>query len=678
MHKLRTLDVWDTLLRRDCHPECLKLGTARHALLRLKGRIVPHKRELWALYRARLDSELSVAQRAKASGLDDEYHIEDVLADWLSGALPPESPAAIAELAREMARFELASEIQRSFADGGIEDFLRSLPAERTIFLSDFYMDAEMLGDLLAAKGLGHLASSGIASCDVGRNKRSGALFHHVHSALGVAPHEHVHVGDNEHSDVLVPRALGIESHHYLPGEAHTARRQREALFESRQALCSHVEREVVSKAALHSSSMSEAEKAAFSCGAAAAPLFAGFALFCAEQSLLHGDDALLFLTREGEFFKRVHDVLCPSGELAGHPLPRASVLEVSRLSTFGASMEAPTIKEFSRLWNTHRLQKVASMLTTVGLDASGYAPLLSRCGLAAEEIVTEPAADPRIHKLFSDPEFARAATESLSKMTNSCVRYLDQSGVSQLQRVGVVDVGWSGSIQDNLALLLPDCEIHGYYLGLLGEPGSRKHPYAVVKSPATRSYFDGAHILEMVCSSPNGSVEGYALEEGVARAIRSPNGDENAFFSSFAAPFQDGVLFAAAVWRSYIERYVVTGSELVDAGRKVWRNLIKLPPKELARGILTTPQHDVLIFGDFFTRSTPPGITALLRAPFSGKARSELKTFVRRFQWSESVWHLEGVSLANKVMLSALLRLSKAVQIAKLWRVRARGARKA
>ena len=33
MFKIKTLDVWDTLIRRSCHPEFLKLGTARHVFL---------------------------------------------------------------------------------------------------------------------------------------------------------------------------------------------------------------------------------------------------------------------------------------------------------------------------------------------------------------------------------------------------------------------------------------------------------------------------------------------------------------------------------------------------------------------------------------------------------------------------------------------------------------------
>ena len=54
MYKVRTIDVWDTLLRRDCHPECIKLATAQHLFLGWTNQLKPEFGDSLALYKARL------------------------------------------------------------------------------------------------------------------------------------------------------------------------------------------------------------------------------------------------------------------------------------------------------------------------------------------------------------------------------------------------------------------------------------------------------------------------------------------------------------------------------------------------------------------------------------------------------------------------------------------------
>src|SRR3569623_1352132 len=145
MYKLRTIDVWDTLLRRDCHPECIKLATAMHLFLGWFDHLKPEFNNCWALYRARINAERGLAEAGRSQGKDDEYEITLVLRHWVDNVFS--SPAAI-HLASELAEFELNTEIARTFADPEIAEILRPHLAEKTLFLSDFYMSTTMLGRL--------------------------------------------------------------------------------------------------------------------------------------------------------------------------------------------------------------------------------------------------------------------------------------------------------------------------------------------------------------------------------------------------------------------------------------------------------------------------------------------------------------------------------------------------
>lgn len=126
MYKIRTIDVWDTLLRRDCHPECIKLATAHHLLFGWRDQIKPDFRDGWVLYKSRLDAERMLAVQAKAGGKDDEYEITEVLAQWFAAIFAETVPPG---LPNRLAEFELSVEIDRSFVDSDIVEF--TLPRSR-------------------------------------------------------------------------------------------------------------------------------------------------------------------------------------------------------------------------------------------------------------------------------------------------------------------------------------------------------------------------------------------------------------------------------------------------------------------------------------------------------------------------------------------------------------------
>jgi len=599
MYKIRTIDVWDTLLRRDCHPECIKLATAQHLFLGWADQIKSEFRDGWALYKARLEAERTLAEFAKTGGKDDEYEITQVLTQWAYAIFSDTVPAA---LPARLAEFELSVEIARSYADPEISDFLSSHEAEKTLFLSDFYMRAEMLGRLLASKGLDTLVSEGLSSCDVGLNKRSGQIFRYVHSIHAVSPEQHVHIGDNEWSDVSSPRALGVNALHYLPESAHAERLTRERLFSSREALFDHIRGECSTLAKDANEGLSAKQTAALCLGAQTAPLFIGFALWIAEQAILQKLDRLYFFTREDEFFHKVFCAIFPQGQLSGHKLPPAEILEVSRLSTFAPSMkDAPPIQEMSRIWSLFKVQSVSGLFATLGLDIGKFSAPLETLDLKETDLIRDPENSLVLRRLFETPAFAEAIKNSLATQSSMLQSYLKQSGVNAGERVGIVDIGWRGTIQDNIALLVPDAHFHGMYLGLRcvinAQPSNTsKAAYGTDEnmSRGSAALFSNFAAMELLCNSPHGSVIGYTLENGRTNPRRHVDQEEKAVCDEFVGPFQEGVLLAARHWQSYLERYVVSSNELRTIALHVWDKLRSAPDEGLVDVYLRTPQQDI------------------------------------------------------------------------------------
>lgn len=676
MYKLRTVDVWDTLLRRDCHPECIKLATARHLLLSYNENLLAAYSGQWELYQARLDAERRHAEQARASGHDDEYEITEVISEWLTIVFG--GGGYDQTISPSLAEYELKIEMARSYPDAGISDFLQNHPAEQTLFLSDFYMNSKMLERLLAAKGLTSLVSRGIASCDVGMNKRSGKLFEHVHKTYEVAPEHHVHVGDNQWSDVESAQRLGIKAIHYLPDIEHEQRLKREHLFSSRNVLFAHLRNisNTEAETVLTTGDQDEANTA-FKLGIEAAPLFMGFATWIAEQSLRYDLDRVLFLTREGEFFHQVYSSMFPEGVCAGHMLPDSRVLPVSRLSTFAASLQEPTLDEVSRAWSLFNQQSLSALFLQLGLEIAEFSETLERLDLSVNDLINNPSESSQLKSLFDDPKFCVAVNVSIKKNKSLLRDLLRQSGVQKGMKVGIVDIGWRGTIQDNLALAEPDVHFHGMYLGLRAPINQQpmnvsKEAYGPEENTddALNALFEVFSALEMLCSSSYGSVSGYQRIDGVISPVRDVIKEENIAFISFTAHFQRGVVLATESWRSSLDAYSVAAHELRGLGLKVWDGLRICPPQSLASVFTQTPQHDIFGYGEIFSRNQVPSMATIFMSPFLGSERKKLIAFVRRVQWSAAIDKMQDLGWFHRKVLFLTFQLANEI---KLLRMKAR-----
>lgn len=240
MLELLSLDVWDTLLRRRCAPNAIKLQTCLHLLMRYRPLIAPAFATHWQLFHERQRHEDALAQAAHRAGDDDEYTINELFTAWLGSVLT--DAAAVPALVEALVSHELKAEFAHSYPDPDIAALIEAYGARQRVFISDFYIDQARIHQLLHDKGLGHYFTRGFCSCDHRRNKNSGRLFAHVHQTLGVIPANHLHIGDHPHADFANARRAGMQSVLYRPARE-TARRQiQERLFLERGNLLRHLD----------------------------------------------------------------------------------------------------------------------------------------------------------------------------------------------------------------------------------------------------------------------------------------------------------------------------------------------------------------------------------------------------------------------------------------------------
>ena len=343
-------------------------------------------------------------------------------------------------------------------------------------------------------------------------------------------------------------------------------------------------------------------------------------------------------------------------------------------MSTFTPSMRGISIQEMSRIWSLYKVQSVSGLFITLGLDIGKFSELLDTLGLKAMDVIIDPENSPKLRHLFETPEFTEAVKNALASQASLMQSYLNQSSVNAGERIGIVDIGWRGTIQDNIALLVPDAHFHGMYLGLRRVINAQPANVSKVaygpdenRSSEPSALFTNFAAMELLCNSPSGSVVGYTLQDGRMTPLRHVDQEENAAFGDFVGPFQEGVLLATQHWQSYLERYVVSSNELLTLALHVWDTLRRAPDEGLVDAYLRTPQHDIFGYGEIFKRSQYPSLSTIFLSPILAARRQQVIEFIRRVQWSEAIANAKDIGSLHRSVLLLAFRAANLVKRAGL-----------
>ena len=609
--RLRTVDVWDTLLRRRCHPDAVKLHTANHFLFCYWSGIRPGLRDPRSLLKLRLDAERKLARASVENpARDDEYSLKDVLHQWALDSLTAER-RDIASVVDELEAEEFLQEQFVTYRDPDIDAVLKQYPAETTLFLSDFYMSAERLSSLLESKGINQHFGGGYSSCDLGLNKRSGRLYQALHQRHNIDPQQHFHIGDNAKSDVEVPKKLGMATQLYRHADEERKRKSCSAFLYDREALYRDIER--TCREAAPSISDRRIRKC-FNLGLGLAPLFAGFALFIVESIQRDQVEQLYFFTREGAFFAKAYQVLRDGIDRLSASTPAPRLLEVSRIATFSASLTALSVNEMQRLWRAYDPQSIKAWAQSLDLDASVARSACQRHDIDWEMPILHPWQDARVAALLQDVDVRQALAKLVQEKKSLLLDYLGQQGVSASgQRIGVVDIGWRGTIQDNIATVMPDAHFCGYYLGL--QKFLNPQPDNVSKTAfgpdlnlasENSRHFRNLPLIEMLCNSAEGSVTAYERgADGVVQSKRLSDESENAVFFDTVSHIQAGILHGIKIWAERISVHALSSGELQELGLGAWSSLVNRPPAIVSAALARLKHNELFGRGVFDQPST-------------------------------------------------------------------------
>ncbi|MGI9029549.1 MAG: hypothetical protein ACR2HP_06125 [Ilumatobacteraceae bacterium] len=498
--ELVTFDLWDTRVRRTRPADCAKVATVRRLWLAVGAPAAP---TVWDLYRQRVATEAALAAGSEM----EDYEAHDVLATVAAAAGVPadDVKSMVDQLVIAETADERACTVANAPVASLVERFAVRPEPPAVMVLSDFYLGRNELASILHEHHIEIPADRVLSSCEIGASKRLGTAYDVARRRSGFDRPRHLHVGDHavvdgeravEHGAdaAIVPTVLnGMPG----PGQLDPTSYDRLPARAADMATALH-------RASGSAARMPLMERHAHSAGAQMSVLAVAHVAAALETAVRHGVDVIHYLSREGAFLARVHREVADL--LIGGRAPRPVHLEVSRRSTFAPSLTNLAPRSLSRLWRQYADQSMRAMLTSLGVDPLDLAGELAGSGLDLDTPVSDVARSDHVRSFLERPRVQDAVLGRAREQRLLLDEYLDGRQFGP-ERAVVVDVGWRGTIQDNLCLVRPNCLIHGVYLGLFpflnpqppnarksavvfdgnrAEPFGHADPPAVIEAPFT------------------------------------------------------------------------------------------------------------------------------------------------------------------------------------------------
>lgn len=256
------------------------------------------------------------------------------------------------------------------------------------------------------------------------------------------------------------------------------------------------------------------------------------------------GIDHVMFIAREGYLFQKVYEILkhSVSADQATSTVTQSVTTHyayLSRVSTFLASAPQLTTREVELGADKPNQKGLWSILKTLDLPVDEFKSLATAHGISIEEPISGYWNDQKLTTFLSDIQVQSLVRRHHQQAHKKLAGYLAGCQFwGENRKVALVDIGWHGTIQDNLVRAFnhrPDFPlIYGLYFG-------RRQMKPFLKYSGSFSYglmFDDrqrringesinscVELFEKGAGAPHASTIGYEYTEaGAVRPVFKPD----------------------------------------------------------------------------------------------------------------------------------------------------------
>ena len=634
--KLVSFDVWDTILRRKCAPDENKLAAAKYIYLMHYNILKDEYKNIFSIDNARKQKELFIAEESCKKGYDSEYCMHDVFSLLCREIFNENIDIDIEKLVQKLIDVEVNHEINITYLDSEIINIAEKYKNEDKIYISDFYMKKEDLDKILARFNDKLGLVNGYVSCDYQINKKSGRLFSKAEKDFNISPENHIHYGDNPDADLYPAKNLGINAVLFQPESETKLKLEKEKRFQDRK-------NGIVSYFNLNNPNVNSSNSLV-NIGSEYALIFFCFVMEIIEYAVKNKFNKIYYCTREGEFYSKIHKIIKENGEFSSI-IPDYEIIEVSRMATFAPSLYEFSLKELKRIWTQYHSQSFSDLYKALNIDTAPYIKYFEKYSIKVNEKITSIYNDEKVINLLNDDEYAAKMREETALKRSNLKEYMKTKGINEkTEKILLVDIGWRGSIQDNIALIYPEIQVDGYYFGLF------KSFYDNVKNTAKYSFMNYDDTpeymwvlkfvdpVEMICNSASGSTTGYEKIDNQYMAVKVNYKEEDIVYENFIKYFQEGVLSTIKHLVTVSDTYSLVSSEYKENALKLLEKLAGNPEKILASAYFSLTHNEMFGKGCIEKKEGNLNWKLKLLSIFSKKYREKLFSKIENSHWPQGM----------------------------------------
>lgn len=254
------------------------------------------------------------------------------------------------------------------------------------------------------------------------------------------------------------------------------------------------------------------------------APVIYMYACHVLDEAQRHGIKKLYFLARDGYSVMRAARVIAERLDI---PV-EIRYFYCSRYSLRMAAYRFMDDSAFDRLFYESYDLSAKGLLLRAGFDDDERSQVYEDTGYSFEN-ESAPMDREAFRRLCGKVRASQVFLDILKRRSDSAyestMAYIRQEGIADGQPIGIVDLGWTGSMQHTLKRLLMSAGIEksitGYYVGMLETPpsdeGSRYDCWLFEGrgDALTRSWFSH-NLMECICTAPHGMTMRYEKKDGI------------------------------------------------------------------------------------------------------------------------------------------------------------------
>ena len=402
---------------------------------------------------------------------------------------------------------------------------------KQIVCISDFYLPEETLRTLLMHHGI--CPARLFVSETYALQKATGKLYRKAAQLLQYEAGSILMIGDNRNSDFKAACNSGLQAI-WLDSDAQ--HQQFDRYTQPQVALRQYIAGDIA-----------DGQAKPF---AAISLMMVLFMRRLHGRLLRDGCEHVLFMSREGEFFKDLFDAYQNQFIAPEHQI-KTYYFYVSRKATLLPSIHTVQKESFQEIFKNYPSMSVGKFLKNLGLDQDQLLLTKLREQMNLTQEIAHFSDSLEFDNLLHSELFCHRLLERAAEQRAYFIQYLDSMNLDYRNKgLFVVDIGYSGTSQNNIYRIFQgQIPIYGYYLIATATEQtdavrSRKTGMLYDVSWARRkdSFAYNPVMLEAVFMASHGAVSEYTMEAGHVQPVCSYNELEQNCYQRTVRPIQDSI----------------------------------------------------------------------------------------------------------------------------------------